>query len=762
MNHNFAALSSIDFERLCADLLGAELGERFELFSAGADGGIDMRCHSESLGLLIGQAKHYSEKNNLKQAVKKEVPKVEKLKPNRYFLLTSCRLNPATKDELAVFLSPYCLNSGDVWGESDLNERLARHPEVLRRHVKLWLQDENQLQAVLHNHLHQLSSQRRTELEDELMHFAFHPLIEDLQYHLEQHNILLITGDAGTGKSTACGYLGLQLATQGYELHILRDTSSIKGAWELLQTERKQCFVLDDFLGATFLEMHEALELEQALISLLNKAKKSKGQLKLLIASRDYVINQAAERLPNLDSWLQQNTLKFATQINYSIISNRTKADIFYNLVHFSLPQANYRQELVEKQNYWKVILHKHFNPRLIKGLLLQAECNSTQPLMPELMKGLDNPVLYWESTFQRLSKEAQCLLYVLALTAIQQSLAEDELRNAYAALYLELYGCYSPSQGLQAAISELEPNLIVSQEKHEHIWFSFANPSVQDMVQGFLERHPGIQDAVINSMKYFSQGEYLLTLPSLKLDALQLASVLKKMHSLIGTNPIFINEWDGVLISPIPVSQLVRLWQLYQRSSELLNPTDDAEFLSTFTQQAKQANWEQWLRRGSIKELLEIACTCLPKEQLSLVIHLALESIHHSQDAVEFLEVYTKNKNVKEHLQAKLEQFISNIECACYDEVSEAEDPDHLRQILSDFEAIVHLAEQDSELSKQLDLADAKYLAWNQIENFEYSEDKSLFNNDNDHALESMSQRAQEYQAQTSYIDSLFSNLNT
>jgi hypothetical protein len=647
MRHNFAALSPIDFERLCADLLGAELNENFELFSAGADGGIDMRCDSKSLGLLIGQAKHYRDRSNLKQAVRKEVAKVQRLNPDRYFLLTSCPLNPATKDEFVQWLHPNCQNSGDIWGENELSEYLARHPSVLRRHVKLWLQD--------------------------------------------------------------------------------------------------------------------ALELEQSLVSLLNKAKSSNGQFKLLVASRDYVINQAKERLPKLANWLQQNTPEFAVQIKYSTIPDNAKADILYNLIYFSSLQDHHRQAFVNKQSYWQVIRHRHFNPRLIKGLLNQLQNSTDKLLVPELMQALDNPTLYWENTFQRLSSEAQCLLYALAITLIQQTVAEEELSDAYAALYRELRGCYPPALGLQAAIAELEPNLILSQIKHQTLWFSFANPSVQDMVHGFLARHAGMSDAVINSMKYFSQGEFLLGFQRFSLDARQSARALKKMHMLVEDEQRFINEWDGELIELSQVSRITRLWQLYQQHSQPLSQESRAELLGLFTRQAGQANWEQWLAKGSMKHLLEIACQCLPDDQLPAMLDLALENIHNSQDAVEMLEAYIENSAIKKHLQGKLSQFIFNVERACFDEVSRVTDDDHLNQILSDVETLENLAEQDRKLSKALDLIDSKISAWQKLEAI-------YLDNDNGHErtaeeaqeMASWKRKAQEHQEQVEYVDSLFTTLDT
>lgn len=481
------------------------------------------------------------------------------------------------------------------------------------------------------------------------------------------------------------------------------------------------------------------------------------------MASRDYVINQASERLPKLASWLQQNTPEFAVQINYSAITDSAKADILYNLIHFSSLHGDYRHEFVDKQNYWQVIRHIHFNPRLIKALLYQAQNSDAQSLISDLIKGLDNLALYWETTFVRLSHEAQCLLYALALTSIQGTVAEEELKIAYAALYRELHGCYPPAMGLQAAIAELEPNLILSQIKHATLWFSFANPSVRDMVQGFLVQQSGIQDAVIKSMKYFSQGEFLLTFQHLKLDSRQLAEVLQNMHTLLSTGQAFINEWDGALVHSPQVSRVTRLWQLYRKNTPKFNPVNKQELLDRFTQQAKQADWSQWLAKGRMQYLLEIACQCLPDEQLPVVLDLALENTHHSQDAVELLKAYTENNQIKKHLQRKRGQFVNSLEEACFDEALRVDDIDHLEQILSDVTTLEVLAEQDSALSNRLDLMSIKYLVYEKIEDVYFGEDKDLTDvAGKDDEVAALKRKTQEYQEQVEYVDSLFATLDT
>jgi hypothetical protein len=58
MSYNFSNLSPADFEDLVRDLVGQELGIRFESFGAGSDGGVDGR-HATGEKSTVLQAKHY-------------------------------------------------------------------------------------------------------------------------------------------------------------------------------------------------------------------------------------------------------------------------------------------------------------------------------------------------------------------------------------------------------------------------------------------------------------------------------------------------------------------------------------------------------------------------------------------------------------------------------------------------------------------------------------------------------------------------------
>jgi hypothetical protein len=89
------------------DLVGRELGVRFEAFAAGPDGGMDDR-HAKGGARIILQAKHYAGSTHaaLKSEIKRERSSIDHLAPTRYVLATSRALTPTQKKELAALIGP--------------------------------------------------------------------------------------------------------------------------------------------------------------------------------------------------------------------------------------------------------------------------------------------------------------------------------------------------------------------------------------------------------------------------------------------------------------------------------------------------------------------------------------------------------------------------------------------------------------------------------------------------------------------------------
>jgi hypothetical protein len=151
--YDFRSLSSQDFEELVRDLLQAEWDVALEAFKTGRDSGIDLRYARPATGMIIIQCKHYAASGFRKLLAHLrdcERPKVERLAPSRYVVVTSAGLTPANKDEITDALQPFVLSAHDVIGEDDLEGLLNRHPDVERANFKLWLTSTSVLERVLH------------------------------------------------------------------------------------------------------------------------------------------------------------------------------------------------------------------------------------------------------------------------------------------------------------------------------------------------------------------------------------------------------------------------------------------------------------------------------------------------------------------------------------------------------------------------------------------------------------------------------------
>jgi hypothetical protein len=127
-NYDFRQLSPHDFEQLSRDLVQARDGIVLESFKNGRDHGIDFR-HASSKGNIIVQCKHYIGTGfpGLISELKKEVVKVEKLKPSRYILVTSVGLTPLNKAEIQSLFGPV-LATADILGPDDINNLFGLHP----------------------------------------------------------------------------------------------------------------------------------------------------------------------------------------------------------------------------------------------------------------------------------------------------------------------------------------------------------------------------------------------------------------------------------------------------------------------------------------------------------------------------------------------------------------------------------------------------------------------------------------------------------
>ena len=119
--YNFSEISDFEFEALCRDLLQEELGVSLELFTPGPDGGIDIHyvgCQENEEYTIVGQCKRWAEgafTSLLRHLSREELPKIRRLAPQRYIVMTSVQLTPDRKERVVSRHYPHALPLAPVY-----------------------------------------------------------------------------------------------------------------------------------------------------------------------------------------------------------------------------------------------------------------------------------------------------------------------------------------------------------------------------------------------------------------------------------------------------------------------------------------------------------------------------------------------------------------------------------------------------------------------------------------------------------------------
>jgi hypothetical protein len=175
------------------------------------------------------------------------MPKVQKLQPQRYVLVTSLPLSPSDKDKIVWTCTPFILTSADVIGEDDLDGLLSRHPAIERANFKLWLTSTAVLDRVLHN-----AEVAHTDFEVERIRRKLPVFVQSkafprAQQLLQEQRVAIISGVPGIGKTTLAEMLLFAHLEDGYQPVVIQ-TKLAEGK-RLFRPQGKQIFYYDDFLG---------------------------------------------------------------------------------------------------------------------------------------------------------------------------------------------------------------------------------------------------------------------------------------------------------------------------------------------------------------------------------------------------------------------------------------------------------------------------------------------------------------------------------
>lgn len=510
-DYDFSTINNKEFEVLCMDLLNAKHDLNLQSFKPGRDKGIDMRYStSKNNNEIIVQAKHYtgSQYAQLKHSVKKELEKIEKLRPGRYIVVTSQPLSAVEKDELKEILNPFVLSSNDILGKEDLNAILRAHPEVEKRHFKLWFSSIDILETVINN---AVEGRTRYHLESIQKKIPFYVLTKKLDEALEilhREKLLVITGQPGIGKTTLADIILFEKAKNGFKVY---KVENIREAEDVISvsSEDKQFFYFDDFLGSNYLELVNPHKTESQLVTFVERVKNTPNKY-LVLTTRTVILNHAKEKHEKIR---HSKIMNRRFELALTDYTKYEKAKILYNHLFFNDVNEELYNSILDEKFYRKIIQHKNYTPRIMEFITDKSKINAFSPklYLEFILNNLNNPKEIWRHSFNNQIGYMDRRL-LLTLFSLPKGISEQILNDAFENRMIYEKEKHNQTidsnqflQSIKILLDGFISSTIIKNQEESRV-YSFINPSLEDFLIGYLSDSLQERKAIILSMKYAEQ----------------------------------------------------------------------------------------------------------------------------------------------------------------------------------------------------------------------------------------------------------------
>lgn len=512
---NYSNLNDVEFEYLCLDIMEKKLGVSLRRFATGKDGGIDLTDNVATKNIVV-QVKHYvnSTTTSLVDSLKKELQKVQKLKPNKYFICCSRNLTPQNIADLYSHFSDYMESDKNIITLNEIESFLTapENLDVLKKHFKLWIDSTGILDDLFSGDIFIDCEVLLSDIEKDKKLFVHTSAFSHALDCLSKNRTLLIVGNPGVGKTITSKMIVLNYAAEGYKVRYTTNGSDLASLKRSLSRNPlvKEIILVDDCFGQAYFEMKESQNTE--LLSLIKYVNMSKNKL-LILNSRVTIFQEAQERKPDLVKSFDCGEYKVFV-IDMTGISSLEKAKILYNHLAYSNIDPNYYGDIKTMRRYATIIEHPNYNPRVIEYISNPKRYKSIAPneYYRFVMEHLKDSREIWKDEYDRRLQKTDRILLMTIYSLTDKLVPLSLVKKCFNLRISKETDIDLTINQFEASLNRLIDSFVKIVDVKGTKAISMLNPSVNDFLDNRLQENPVEKDILVNNAYTMQQLHRLLS----------------------------------------------------------------------------------------------------------------------------------------------------------------------------------------------------------------------------------------------------------
>lgn len=518
-NYDLSALHDKEFEELARDILNKQNNLDLQNFKQGKDKGIDLRyATNNNNNEIIVQAKHYLKTGfvgllkTLKEVEKKNVLN---LKPNKYYIVTSCALSPQNKNEIYDVFKPYMPNTNYILGQEDINKYLAKNHDIVEKHYKLWLTSSKIIGTIVNKAVYSKAKFFELKILKDISLFVKTKNYEHAADKLKENKFLLISGQPGVGKTTLAKGLAYEYMARGYQLYYIEQ--DITEAEKLISEDKKekQIFLLDDFLGSNYIEIVNHRAGHSSIVVFIERIMASHNKY-CILTTRTNILNKSYLLSENL----KRSSLKVSKlEIEVKEYNQLEKAKILYNHFYYHNLKPSFLQFISNQKKYWDIIKHSNYYPRLVEFFTKERNLSGIktgEEYFSFIKRTLDNPEEVWFHAFNEQIEEGDRYLIISLFSLNLKQVNNDDLQIVFEnKLEFEIRNnnYKKPHNSYNTSLNRLQDSFFQTEMDKGRVFIKFLNPSINDFLINYFKDSKEARVNLIRCSIYYLQFEKIISL---------------------------------------------------------------------------------------------------------------------------------------------------------------------------------------------------------------------------------------------------------